>query len=123
MASRLWVCALAFVLAAAPLAPVLCRANCALHDAAVPVSHGERHSCHEASSDSVALVPGAHTCGHQNDVVVALQAMTQDIAPPALSTSAMSTIAPVEQRMRLARSPRLEHSPPGLASLNAPLRL
>jgi hypothetical protein len=97
--------------------------NCAAHDSSRSSAPAERHSCHEASDSGINLLPGAHTCGHQNDGIVALQTPGHDMPAPALITSSIATMVEIEHQPRAARSAPLAQSPPSRSSLNAPLRL
>ena len=121
MPSRLWACALVFVLFAAPLSPAVCGVTCA-HETNATAGRGEHHSCHEASTDSATVSPAPHPCGHQIDGLVGLEQLAHVLNPPALAASPILAVFVAVAAEDIPRIASVTASPPGL-TLNTPLRL
>jgi hypothetical protein len=123
MLRRLLGFTLTLAIVGSSLLPGLCRLTCALQDTPVQAAQGEHHSCHEpASAAGSKVLPVAHVCGHQNDNLVGLLALTQVLLPPAVVDS-ISDFNANAALLRRVFTPRVESSPPGTLALITPLRV
>ena len=96
-----WIPAVfALVIALAPVSLELCEVMCAT-DVRAP-----QHSCHETGSESIAVgqtvAPGAHTCGHSDELPAMIGAVAQlSVQAPAI----VPTLFALPADGRLARAP------------------
>jgi hypothetical protein len=123
MTRRLWGFALALVIAGAPLAPVVCGMTCASHHAPSMASNSEHHSCHESAPDGAIAVPVPHTCGHDSDGSIASQELSQMLVSVGVAETPVAALAPFDLPTRIDVTRHIEHDPPGLTALIAPLRV
>ena len=123
MARRLWGFALALVITGAPLAPAICGMTCAAHDMSSMASPSERLSCHESAPHGAIAVPVPHACGHDSDCTIAPQELIQILVSVGLAEHPVVALAPCDLPTRIDVSRHIEHDPPGLSALIAPLRV
>jgi hypothetical protein len=124
MARRLSAFALTLVIAGASVATAVCQVMCAEHEMGATGGHRHHHSCPPAApSGATAVNAVPHACGHQSNESVATQQVLQAMAPPAFVAAPASPFPPVDLVARIASFRHVEHSPPGILSLTAQLRL
>jgi hypothetical protein len=121
--TRLGGLALALVITGAPIAPAICGMTCASHDMTSMAAPSEHHSCHESAPDGAIAVPVPHACGHDSDGSIASQELIQMLVSVVVAETPVAALAPFDLPTRIDVTRHIEHDPPGLTALIAPLRV